>query len=100
MAARQAGHIRTNEVAVLDATAHALKFSGFQDMYFQNRIPDEYEVVPKAELMNAPVLIRPDSLEAVPEPGRPLSGEPLERFVRQTASAIAVALGLETPRQA
>jgi threonine synthase len=100
MAARQAGHIRTNEVAVLDSTAHALKFSGFQDMYFQNRFPDEYEVVPKAELMNAPALIRPDSLEAVPEPGRPLSGEPLERFVRQTASAIAVALGLETPRQA
>lgn len=100
MAARQAGHIRTNEVAVLDATAHALKFSGFQDMYFQNRFPDEYEVVPKAELMNAPALIRPDSLEAVPEPGRPLSGVPLERFVRQTASAIAVALGLETPRKA
>jgi hypothetical protein len=39
-----------------DSTAHALKFSNFQEMYFENSFPAEYDVVPKPELVNAPVL--------------------------------------------
>lgn len=43
-----------NEFAVLDATAHALKFSGFQDMYFQNTFPQCFGVTPKENLQNLP----------------------------------------------
>lgn len=43
-----------NEFAVLDATAHALKFSGFQDMYFGNSFPACFGVRPKESLQNLP----------------------------------------------
>ncbi len=49
--------LRPDELAVLDATAHALKFSDFQNMYFCNSFPESYEVSPKAELCNAPSLL-------------------------------------------
>lgn len=51
--AKEEGKI-TNEFAVLDATAHALKFSGFQDMYFSNAFPSEFGVTPKENLRNMP----------------------------------------------
>jgi len=49
--------ISPNEHAVLNATAHSLKFSGFQDMYFNNSFPAEYEIKPKQELINKPELL-------------------------------------------
>ncbi len=52
--AKSLGLVSDEEHAVLDATAHALKFSGFQDMYFADSFPPEYEVTPHASLMNAP----------------------------------------------
>jgi threonine synthase len=45
------------ELAILDATAHALKFAGFQDMYFQNSFGPEYEITPDAKLSNVPRLV-------------------------------------------
>jgi threonine synthase len=48
-----------NEVAVLDATAHHLKFIGFQQMYFEDAFPPEFEVTPKAEYQNRPQLLTP-----------------------------------------
>jgi len=98
--ARQAGFLSSGETAVLDSTAHALKFAGFQDLYFQNRFPAEYEVQPRQALMNSPALIRPNYLEALPEPGRPLTGEAFDRFVRSTAKAIAEALDLDKTSRA
>ncbi|MFW6052925.1 MAG: threonine synthase [Desulfosalsimonas sp.] len=95
VAARASGKIVENETAVLDSTAHALKFADFQQMYFENRFPDEYGVSPKPELINLPELVRPSDLQSVPEPGRPLSGEPLEVFVRRTAEEIADRLDLK-----
>jgi threonine synthase len=41
-------------MAILDATAHSLKFMGFQEMYFQDQFPPEYEVHPRDELRNQP----------------------------------------------
>ncbi len=49
--------IGKDEFSIIDSTAHALKFSGFQDMYLQNDFPSEYGVTPKPELANAPKLI-------------------------------------------
>ncbi len=55
--AKKLGLISENELAVLDSTAHAIKFSGFQDMYLQNNFDSEYGVIPKKELVNMPELV-------------------------------------------
>ncbi|MFP4159094.1 MAG: threonine synthase [Desulfobacterales bacterium] len=94
-AAKASGKIGENESAVLDSTAHALKFADFQQMYFENRFPEEYGVTPKDELINTPELVHPRDLKQVPQPGRPLSGESLEVFVRRTAEEIAGKLDLK-----
>jgi hypothetical protein len=46
---------------VLDATAHHLKFIGFQQMYFEDTFPPEFEVTPKPEYQNRPLLMTPQS---------------------------------------
>ena len=57
---RKAGGLQ-DEVAVLDATAHHLKFIGFQQMYFENTFPPEFEVTPKPEYQNRPQLLTPQT---------------------------------------
>jgi threonine synthase len=54
-----AGLLAQEEVAVLDATAHHLKFIGFQQMYFEDSFPPEFEVRPKPEYQNRPQLLTP-----------------------------------------
>jgi threonine synthase len=93
--ARKTGIVSSEEVAIVDSTAHALKFSGFQDMYFQRSFPPEFEIQPSPELINAPILIHPKDLAQVPAPGRPLSGVAFERFVQRVSEQIASALHLE-----
>jgi len=61
----QAGVLAKNAVAVLDATAHHLKFIGFQQMYFEDTFPPEFEVTPKPEYQNRPQLLTPKT--AAPE---------------------------------
>ena len=80
---------------VLDSTAHALKFSNFQEMYFENRFPEEYKVIPKPELINAPVLVRPADLKEIPESGKPLTGMALDRFISRVSEEIASRLDLK-----
>ncbi len=60
-AAVAGGLIDPGETAVLDATAHHLKFVGFQDMYFQDKFPPEFEVTPRPEYQNRPRLITPQT---------------------------------------
>ena len=88
------GVVTKDDVVVLNATAHALKFSGFQAMYFEDRFPPEFEISPRKELQNAPRLVRPEDLDAVPTADKPLKGEAFDRFVQRTAEAIAEALAL------
>ena len=94
VAAKKQGIVTNDEIAVIDSTAHALKFSGFQDMYFENRFPPEFGIIPDPKLMNAPTLIRPNDLEKVPAPGNPLVGKDFERFVTRTSQEIAKQLHL------
>ncbi len=49
--------VQEGQKAVLDATAHSIKFSGFQDMYFSDTYPPEYGITPQKELMNSPELL-------------------------------------------
>jgi threonine synthase len=53
-AALKAGLMGGDEVGVLDATAHHLKFISFQEMYFEDRFPPEFEIHPKPEYQNRP----------------------------------------------
>lgn len=83
--ARALGLIGPDEHAVLDATAHALKFSGFQDMYFNGSFPPAYEVTPDTSLSNRPELL----LDAA----KKQSLSPAE-YTRAAAEAIVRRLGL------
>ena len=94
VAARKQGLIDNDDVAVIDSTAHALKFAGFQEMYFEQRFPPEFKINPNPELINVPVFVRPKDLKAVPTPDRPLRGKDLDQFVNRTAETIAALLGL------
>ncbi len=55
--ALELGLVSASETLVLDATAHHLKFIGFQEMYFTNSFPAEFGVTPRPELANRPELI-------------------------------------------
>ncbi|MBW2285369.1 MAG: threonine synthase, partial [Deltaproteobacteria bacterium] len=83
------------EVGVLDSTAHVLKFAVFQEMYFNDGFPPEFDVKPRPELKNAPTDVRPPKLQVYPSPGKPLSGDDMKVFVREMAAEIAEKLGLE-----
>jgi len=95
MVARKQKIVKDEEIAILDSTASALKFSGFQEMYFENRFPPEFEVSPNPKLINAPVLMRPSDLEKVPGPGNPLGEEDFKIFVKRVSEEIAKALNLK-----
>ncbi len=55
--ARELGLLDKSETAILDATAHALKFSGFQEMYYSDSFPGEYEISARKEYINLPVKV-------------------------------------------
>jgi len=93
--AKRLGLIGKNEIAVVDSTAHALKFSGFQDMYFENAFPDDFKILPNKHLINKPVHVHPKDLEKVPLPGCPLEGKELEAFINRISDEIALALKLK-----
>jgi len=100
MEAQNQGFVGRDETAVLDSTAHALKFLGFQELYFENRFPEAFNISPKRELKNAPYYIRPAGLDKIPAPGQPITGADFNRFVRRVSEEIAQNLGLEqTPKK-
>ncbi len=76
----------SNETAILDATAHSLKFSGFQQMYFENTFPSEYEITPKTHMVNHPQQI----LDM-----RYKNGKSEAEFIQTAANEIVKKLGLQ-----
>lgn len=80
------GLMRPGETAVLDSTAHALKFVDFQTMYFTGSFPPEYEVKPDPALANAPHSVINAAQKA---------GMSERDFVQAVAGAVASTLGLE-----
>jgi len=93
--AKERGILDGQDIAILDSTAHALKFAGFQEMYFAQQFPPDYNISPNPDLINTPVYIYPQDLDKVPAPGKPLSGEDFKRFVTRVAKEIATKLDLE-----
>ena len=91
----EGGQIGPGEIGLLDSTAHMLKFLGFQEMYFNDSFNAEFNVRPRQELKNAPILVKPERLDKYPEPGRPLEGEDMRRFIMEMSSEIAGLLNLE-----
>ncbi|MGB5156103.1 threonine synthase [Desulfobacterium sp. N47] len=89
------GLVSKTDTAVLDSTAHALKFSGFQDLYFENKFPSEYEILPNKALVNFPVLMHPDDPDKVPAPGKPLTGNDFKIFINRISDEIANILDLK-----
>ncbi|MCQ2444665.1 MAG: pyridoxal-phosphate dependent enzyme, partial [Mailhella sp.] len=83
--ARELGIVDASEFCILDSTAHALKFSGFQNMYFEDSFPEAYGVKARPELVNHPrLLFTAEERAAMPE------GE----FTRAAAIAVAEAAGI------
>ena len=95
MVAKSREIIDGEEIAVLDSTAHALKFTGFQDMYFSQDFPPEYNITPNPNLINAPILVHPQDLDKVPTTDKPLREEEFKRFVKRIAEEIAIMLDLK-----
>jgi len=93
--ARRLNFLEEDDIAIIDSTAHALKFMGFQELYFENRFPEEFNITPDPALGNAPVFIHPADLDKVPAPGTPIEGEEFKRFVRRVSAEIAKDLGLK-----
>ena len=92
--ALEKGVISADEEVILDSTAHMLKFIGFQQMYFEDKFPFEYEVKPREELKNLPKLVRPSNISYFPNE-RNLTPEEFKEFVEKTAKAIADSLNLQ-----
>ena len=90
-----AGLVQKGEVAVLNSTAHILKFSVFQEMYFTNSFGPEFNVKPRPELKNAPIQVRSKNLSRYPAQGKPLSETDMQVFVREMAAEIAGILDLK-----
>ena len=80
--AKELGLVGEDEQLVLDATAHALKFIGFQEMYFDNSFPPEYGIMPRQEYVNRPtLLLKADKM-------RSLSPEDYTRAAADAAAAL------------
>ncbi len=84
--AQNRGLIQPEETAILDSTAHMLKFIEFQEKYFHNTFPVEYEITPDLSLANAPYMIL--SQEAKQQYSQ-------EEYIRQAAKGVAARLGLK-----
>jgi len=93
--AKKRGIIKADDCAIIDSTAHALKFSIFQQMYFEKSFPAEFKIKPDPDLINSPVLIHPKDVKKVPFPGKPLSGDDFNRFVNSVSDEIATLLDLK-----
>jgi len=82
--AKENGYIDKTEIAILNSTAHMLKFISFQQMYFEDSFPPEFGVKPRNELRNSPIKIKADK-------GKGDYGF----FIRDVAEKIAGILGLK-----
>ncbi|OIN99297.1 MAG: threonine synthase [Desulfovibrionaceae bacterium CG1_02_65_16] len=83
--AKELGLVSDAETIVLDATAHHLKFIGFQEMYFSNTFPPEFGVHPDPTLANRPeLIIKPEDKSRLAD----------RDYVVQAAQNVVARLGL------
>ncbi len=94
-AALAQGLIGAEDSAVVDSTAHALKFAEFQNRYFADSLREGFGVSARPELINRPQDIRPQGVP-LPEAGRSQSDDERAAYVAAAAADIARALGLKS----
>lgn len=92
--AKRRNLVKSDETAVLDSTAHALKFSVFQERYFDRDLIEEYQITSQPDMINVPRLIQPDDLKRLPTPGKQLNQKDMQRFVERVSGEIARILDL------
>ena len=95
IAAQKSGFLTSSDIAIVDSTAHALKFSGFQELYFSQNFPAEFEVKSKKELVNQPQLVKPATVKNFPSTGHPLEANDFQKFVGGVSADIAERLNLQ-----
>jgi hypothetical protein len=71
-----------------------MKFSGFQDLYFADKLQADFHIQAEDNLINVPIYLHPNTLDKVPAPGKPLMDNDLKVFVQTMAEAIANDLDL------
>ncbi len=89
--------VTTKETAILDATAHAMKFSEFQDLYFNSKLLKDYKINSDLDNINQPQLIMPDNLNITPSQEKRLGQKDFQKFVIDISNKIASALNLKVP---
>ncbi len=57
------GMVNKKHKVIVDSTSHQLKFSNFQDMYFKDEFPEEYEIKSEQRFINKPVHLDASSRE-------------------------------------
>jgi threonine synthase len=88
------GLITPLETAILDSTAHALKFMDFQNAYFEGRLANDYGVATKPELANKPRGLELGDVP-IPVPGQTMTAADREAFVAAATQTIARILNLD-----
>jgi len=86
--------VTKKETAILNATAHAIKFSEFQDLYFNSKIPEDYKIDPDPDNINRPSLIQPDDPDIIPSQKKRLGEKDFQKFVQDVSDKIAERLNL------
>jgi len=89
------GIVAPDETAVVDSTAHTLKFAGFQDLYFNKGFSEEYGIVPDPALVNSPQLIMPEDQTCVPSQTERLSEDRFRVFLKDISASIAEKMELK-----
>ncbi|MBT8351534.1 MAG: hypothetical protein KJO26_09920 [Deltaproteobacteria bacterium] len=93
--AKKKGIVTGDDCAVIDSTAHVLKFANFQQMYFEKKFPAEFKINPDSKHINSSVLIHPKNVKKVPSFGKPLTGDDFDRFIQSVSDEIACLLDLK-----
>lgn len=89
------GLVDEKEIGVLTATAHALKFSSFQEMYLTNNFPPEFKVTPRTEYRNRPIRLKSTRAGKQVEWSAPSKKKERKLFIETTAAEIARILDLK-----
>ncbi len=87
--------VSKDETAIVDATAHALKFSNFQNLYFEQKLPDAFNIKHNSDFVNLPSLIMPDKGMPVPSQDHRLGPGEFKGFVSDISRKIALKLNLK-----
>ncbi len=85
ISARKNNILSGTETAIIDSTAHALKFSNFTQLYFENGLPKEYDIIPDKKFLNFPSFISPKKRK------EKIDSENIKDFADQIAGSLNLA---------